>query len=237
MPTWPSHLTCAQINQRVGCDNSPQSPLSARTWPCWLNRSVRDHAATPSSWRRDDGVEAMIQPWPSRAATICFMHTGRHALRRVAASDLDALVADDHIQDPGRLLAVARRARLRRAPRGHAHAAHGLCPTVGCRALVCWWSTAALVAVSWPRGDVSNTKQAARDCPRLSIPRSYRSVGASKPYLFAVLHRPANACVRHWKMSHPTLRRPGTFVFASVMVSSFFCRRVSILSSSTRHGC
>ena len=40
--------------------NYSRNPLSARTQPCWLNRAARDHTATPSSWRRVDGVEAMI---------------------------------------------------------------------------------------------------------------------------------------------------------------------------------
>ena len=31
-------------------------PREATTQPCWLNRSVRDHTATPSSRRRVDGV-------------------------------------------------------------------------------------------------------------------------------------------------------------------------------------
>jgi len=31
------------------------------TRPCWLERAVIDHNATPSSWRRVDGVEVMIQ--------------------------------------------------------------------------------------------------------------------------------------------------------------------------------
>ena len=30
---------------------------SRRTRPCWLNRKTRNHTATPSSWRRIDGVE------------------------------------------------------------------------------------------------------------------------------------------------------------------------------------
>ena len=28
-----------------------------------MNRVVQDHTATPSSWRRVDGVEVMIEPW------------------------------------------------------------------------------------------------------------------------------------------------------------------------------
>ena len=32
----------------------------ATTRSCPLNRAVRDHTATPSCWRRVDGVEAMI---------------------------------------------------------------------------------------------------------------------------------------------------------------------------------
>jgi len=30
------------------CANPALSHLSANTWPCWPNRSVRDHTATPS---------------------------------------------------------------------------------------------------------------------------------------------------------------------------------------------
>jgi len=35
-----------------------KSPLGEK--PCWLKRAVMDHNATPSSWRRVDGVEIMI---------------------------------------------------------------------------------------------------------------------------------------------------------------------------------
>ena len=51
-------------------DNSSLSHFSAMTRPCWLERAAIDHNATPSSWRRVDGVEVMIQPWRRRAATI-----------------------------------------------------------------------------------------------------------------------------------------------------------------------
>ena len=45
--------------------------------PCWLNRS--ETTAAPSSWRRFDGVEAVIQQWWRRAATIdlCTAFTSR----------------------------------------------------------------------------------------------------------------------------------------------------------------
>ena len=47
------------------------------TRPCRLNQSVRDHAATPSSWRRVDGVEvdATIQDAPRNFD----FHTDEHA--------------------------------------------------------------------------------------------------------------------------------------------------------------
>ena len=73
----PTHATyyrldlCAtQPLSQVHLDNSSQSHCSATTQPCWLERVVIDHNTTPSSWRRVDGVEVMIEPWWRRVATI-----------------------------------------------------------------------------------------------------------------------------------------------------------------------
>ena len=54
--------TCVEINR---CRMHP-----AILHEVLSRRSVRDPTATPSSWRRVDGVEAMIEPWRRRAATI-----------------------------------------------------------------------------------------------------------------------------------------------------------------------
>ena len=46
--------------------------------PCWPSHAVKEnHTATPSSWRRVNGVEVMIQQWRRRAAKIGFMHWPR----------------------------------------------------------------------------------------------------------------------------------------------------------------
>ena len=61
------HLLVFQLIELNLCANQSRqfftkSPLGEK--PCWLKRAVIDHNATPSSWRRVDGVEVMILAAP-----------------------------------------------------------------------------------------------------------------------------------------------------------------------------